>query len=78
MRYFEQSGNELIWRNKGETLVISPWGENSLRVRSTLQGDVADARFALLEPDKTEVEIVVEEMHASIRCGNLTADVGMV
>ena len=77
MRYFEQSGNELIWRNKGETLVISPWGENSLRVRSTLQGDVADARFALLEPDETEVEIVVEEMHASIRCGNLTADVGM-
>ena len=36
MRYFEQNGNELIWRNKGETLVITPWGENSMRVRAAL------------------------------------------
>ena len=75
MRYFEQNGNELIWRNKGETLIISPWGENSLRVRSTLQGDVMDTRFALLEPEKAEVEIAVEDTHAYIRCGKLTADV---
>ena len=74
MRYFEQSGNELIWRNKGETLIISPWGENSLRVRSTLQGDVQDTRFALLEPDQAEVEIVIEDMHASICNGKITAD----
>ncbi len=75
MRYFEQHGNELIWRNKGETLIISPWGENSLRVRSTLQGDVMDTRFALLEPEKTETEIMVEDMHATIRNGRITADV---
>jgi len=74
MRYFEQNGNELIWRNKGETLIISPWGENSLRVRSTLQGDVQDTRFALLEPDQAEVEIVIEDMHASICNGKITAD----
>ena len=75
MRYFEQHGNELIWRNKGETLIISPWGENSLRVRSALQGDVMDTRFALLEPEAADVEIIVEDEHASIRCGKLTADV---
>ncbi len=75
MRYFEQCGNELIWRNKGETLIISPWGENSLRVRSTLQGDVMDTRFALLEPEQAETEIVVEDEHASIRCGKIKADV---
>lgn len=75
MRYFERHGNELIWRNKGETLIISPWGENSLRVRSTLQGDVMDPRFALLEPEKAETEIIIEDMHASIRCGNITAEV---
>ena len=56
MRYFEQNGSELIWRNKGETLIISPWGENSLRVRSTLQGDVQDTRYALLEPEKVNAE----------------------
>ena len=75
MRYFEQHGNELIWRNKGETLIISPWGENSLRVRSVLQGDVADNRFALLEPETVDAEIVVEDEHASIRCGKITADI---
>jgi len=77
MRYFEQHGNELIWRNKGETLIISPWGENSLRVRSTLQGDVMDTRFALLEPEKTETEIVIEDMHASIRNGKIKADLAV-
>ena len=74
MRYFEQNGSELIWRNKGETLIISPWGENSLRVRSTLQGDVQDTRFALLEPEKVETQIVIEDMHASICNGKITAD----
>jgi len=74
MRYFEQNGSELIWRNKGETLIISPWGENSLRVRSTLQGDVQDTRFALLEPEKAETQIVIEDMHASICNGKITAD----
>ncbi len=77
MRYFVQQGQELIWRNKGETLIISPWGENSLRVRSALQGDVMDTRFALLEPESTDIEIQIEARHASIRCGKLTADVIM-
>ena len=75
MRYFEQHGNELIWRNKGETLIISPWGANSLRVRSALQADVMDPCFALLDPEQAEAEIVVEDEHASIRCGKITADV---
>ena len=77
MKYFERCGNDLVWRNRGETLVISPWGQNSLRVRSTLQGDVLDTRFALLDPEETDVEIVIEDERASIRCGNLTAEVGM-
>ncbi len=74
MRYFEQNGSELIWRNKGETLVISPWGANSLRVRSVLQGEVQDTRFALLEPEQAKVEIVIEDMRASICNGKIKAD----
>ena len=77
MYYFEKDGQSLIWRNKGETLIITPWGENSLRVRSTLQGEVTDTRFALLEPEATETEITIEETSASIRCGNITASVEM-
>ena len=78
MRYFEQQGNALIWRNNGETLVIAPWGEDSLRVRSTLQGDVLDTRFALLEPATAEdVAIAIDDETAEIRCGRLTARVEM-
>ena len=78
MNYFEQSGCELIWRNRGETLVITPWGEDSLRVRSTLQGDVADTRWALLEPGPSpDVTIKLDEDCAEIRNGSLTARVTM-
>ena len=78
MEYFEQAGNELIWRNRGETLAIAPWGEDSLRVRATLQGDVLDTRFALLEPGPSpDVTIAIGDDCAEIRNGNLTARVTM-
>ena len=73
MRYFERDGQSLIWRG-GEVLVIVPWGEDSLRVRATLQGDVADTRYALLEPDGSrDVEIDIADEWAQIRNGRLTA-----
>ena len=50
MQYFEQQGQRIIWRNRGETLVVEPWGPDSLRVRSVLMGEVRDERFALLDP----------------------------
>ena len=77
MNYYERNGNELIWRNKGETLVITPWGEDSLRVRSTLQGDVADARWALLEPERTETVVEIDGDSAAITNGRLTAKLEM-
>ena len=73
MRYFEREGQRLLWRNHGETVVAQPWGEDSLRVRSTLMGDVCDSRFALMEPlEVTDVEIHVEDERASLRCGKIT------
>ena len=78
MRYFEQSGNELIWRNRGETLVLTPWGEDSLRVRATLQADVTDTRFALLDPKPVSgVRISLEDERAEITNGKLTAVITM-
>ena len=50
MKFFEISGQRLIWRNHGETLVAEPWGEDSLRVRAALMREVKDERFALLDP----------------------------
>ena len=78
MQYFERNGQELIWRNRGETLVITPWGEDSLRVRATLMGEVQDTRFALLDsPPCGPVTLDVQPETASITCGKITATVTM-
>jgi hypothetical protein len=42
-----------------------------------LMGDVQDFRFALLDAPDTPAEITIEDEQASIRCGHLTAQVGM-
>lgn len=75
MRYFEQDGISLVWRSKNETLVITPWGKNSLRVRSTLMTEVTDERFALLDPEYESSGIHLEDRRAEIRCGNIVAEV---
>ncbi len=73
MRYFSEENGSLVWRNHGETLMLTPWGQNSLRVRSVLMRDVEDPRFALLTPEETQADIQLGDMEASIRCGGLTA-----
>ncbi|MBE5786038.1 MAG: glycoside hydrolase family 31 protein [Clostridiales bacterium] len=73
MSYFERLGNSLIFRNNGETLMINPWGENSLRVRARIQEDILDTDWALLPYEEAEAEIVIGETEATIRCGMLTA-----
>jgi len=77
MRYFEKEGSSLVWRNKNETVVITPWGENSLRVRSALVQEVQDTRFALTEPLDTQPEIELHDETARIRNGKITAEVHM-
>ena len=77
MRYFEQDSNRLIWRNKGETLMLTPWGQDSLRVQSTLMRDILDTRWALLEPEKTEEKIEIQDEKASITVGRLKAEITM-
>ena len=51
MKFFEQNCQQLIWRNHGETLKITPWGADSLRVQSVPMGEIEDTRYALLEPE---------------------------
>lgn len=43
-------GARLIWRDGGETLVVEPWGRDSVRVRACLMGEIEDTDHALLEP----------------------------
>ena len=77
MRYFIQDGNRLIWRNDGETLMISPWGPSSMRVQSVLMSEIQDDRWALLDPQPTEAVLDIQDESASITVGKLTACITM-
>ena len=74
MQYFEKSGNDLIFRGNGETLMISPWGKNSLRVRSCILRDIESGVGALLDAEPGECEITVDSHRASIQNGKIRAE----
>ena len=76
MNTMKQEGNALVYRWDAEALRIEPWGENSLRVRAVVLGEVEDTDFALLPLDGTtqkEVKISVEEYSARIENGKIAA-----
>jgi alpha-D-xyloside xylohydrolase len=70
---FEVDGDRLIWRGSGETLVVQPWGRNSLRVRAVMKGEVEDTDYALLPQTGNEVRIEVDGDTASITHGKIRA-----
>lgn len=74
MNFFEKQGDSLVFRENGETVMLTSWGENSLRVRSTILEDIQDNSVALLEPKKSEPSIQIEPMKASIQNGKITAE----
>lgn len=74
MYTMKQEGSALVYRWDGEMLRIEPWGENSLRVRSTILGEVEDTDYALLPVStQREAEICVEEYSARLVNGKITA-----
>ena len=77
MRYFETEGNSLVWRNRGETLMITPWGPDALRVRSCLMGEIRDDRWALVDPAECECHVEAEDERGRITVGSLSAEVTM-
>lgn len=57
---FKTDGIRLIWRFDAQQLWVEPWGENSLRVRATEEGDMPLRDWALLSaarPEGARVEI---------------------
>lgn len=73
MNYFESKNNSLIARKNGEMIKISPWGKNSFRLCSVFMGDIREGEIALLEPEKSDVIITLDETQASITNGKITA-----
>ena len=77
MNFFEFTDKELFFRNDGELLSITAWGDNSLRVQSSLMDRIPDGNAALINPDITNpTDIIIEiidERHALIKNGLITA-----
>lgn len=42
MQYFERQNDSLIFRLNGETVMVSPWGEDSLRTRAALFNELSE------------------------------------
>ena len=76
LHYFEEENGSLVFRENGETVMVTPWGEDSLRVRAVFLGDIAEGSAALLEPENKEEAVRIEtgEDRASIANGRIRAE----
>ncbi len=77
MDFFQKEENRLLFRYNGECVMVMPWGEDALRVRSSLLSDIADGSIAL-KPQEFSLEtmdiVISDERHAKIRNGRITAE----
>ncbi|MBP5443518.1 MAG: hypothetical protein J6Y60_09770, partial [Treponema sp.] len=71
---FLEAKNALVFKKGNETMMIEPWGKDSLRVRSTLEPAFIDHDVALTEKiNHGNAKISVTENGASIFNGMLEA-----
>jgi alpha-D-xyloside xylohydrolase len=74
MGTLRQDGQKLFWHDYNETLLIEPWGHDSLRVRATTNAHIRDNLFsALLTPPASSARITIDEHGATVVNGQLTA-----
>ncbi|MFJ4160051.1 TIM-barrel domain-containing protein [Microbacterium testaceum] len=69
--HFSIDGTRLLWRGDGETVLIEPWGRDSVRVRARLMHDIADHDWALLPAEPVDVAIEVDAERATLTNGRL-------
>jgi len=75
VNYFQTNGSSLTWTGDGETLVVEPWGANSLRVRAVPMGAVTEPGWALLPPtDDSPTEVQIDGGRARLVHGGITAE----
>ena len=68
--------NRIVKKYDDELLIIEPWGENSLRVRSFLDQHFIDRENALTEPYKLNeaaIKTSYKNKHATIVNGKIKA-----
>lgn len=70
---FKIEKNRLIRVYDSEKIWIEPWGENSLRVRSTHLASMSMEDWALLPQEAGQVKISIDEQSATIENGKIRA-----
>ncbi len=73
MGFFAEENGKLIFRENGETVCVEAWGQDSLRVRARLLGEIDEGSVALLPQAPSDVQIQIEEWQAQIVNGKLRA-----
>ena len=76
MLFLEKEDDSLVFRENGETVMVTPWGSDSLRVRASFLGDIADDSAALLpqaEVQNATIRIAPDGMSGEITNGKVTA-----
>lgn len=69
---FVIESDRLVWRGSGETVVVEPWGPDSVRVRAALGGPVVDTDWALLPQEMTSgVSVTVDGDVATLTHGEI-------
>lgn len=76
--YFEEKDGALCYRYDAERLIIMPWGQNSLRIKSTKEPDMPMEDWALIEPKPSNAKISIEEYSAKIVNGKITAVINQI
>ncbi len=72
---FTQTGNCLEWENEGELFRIEPFGQNTLRFRSSKSLNLSDEIWNILLQPGTKSAIEILEGKAIISNGNIRAEI---
>ena len=72
---FKIDNHRLVFQYDAEKLWIEPWGENSLRVRATKNGQMPDEDWALIPQAESKAGITLGEEYAEIENGKIIARV---
>lgn len=70
---FYENDNAITGRNENETLRVEAWGNNALRVRSTMYPKLNPEDWALSYIEPTNVNISIDENQAEITNGRIKA-----
>lgn len=75
MKGFRKENDALVWEMNHETVLIQPWGKDSLRVRATKCPRIVDVAGALLGPLASEPHIEIHDKGAFIQNGKIKGEI---